>query len=245
MMVPDGIIMLADMKAISPYPAKDIPKIHMTGTDYHRKLFTMGDNIGVSCVSGKLYPEKMPLSDLIGEFCRANTFNGPQDAAYALYTYIRKGGDVRHSPGDLEALYELDGEDQYIIHVAGYHKHNEKGLVAPAMYRICTIRSELKEGESKIEYKGDIGIMQCGYMRHINNFIEQINADKVFLRQCPLQDAVNASKYLFDATRAFEWLIDHINTISEEFEMIALTQDGIKWLRKHELEIKNNPEVKL
>jgi hypothetical protein len=241
MAVPDGIIMMADMQVTLGAFKDDAPGV---STKYAKKLFTMGDNIAVSHASrttGRLGKYGQDSGGLINEFCRANTFRDPQKATYALYDYIKKGGSNAHHAENLRKDYELNGEDEYVIFVAGYVRHEGKGLICPSVYRIST----LEEDEVKIAYKGCEGFMQCGNMTHVWQYVEKINADKDFLHNCTLQDAVDASKIIFDMARGLERLIDHIDTISENFEMLALTPDGVRWLRKHELEIKQEPEVTL
>jgi hypothetical protein len=128
------------------------------------------------------------------------------------------------------------------------------------MYQVSTCKEELEKrvvetvdvtgakvythvGGKIILDKGNKGFLQSGDQRRVHTYAEHINQDKYFLDHCTLQDAVNASKALFDMARGLQWILDHDKAISEEFEMLALTPDGIKWLKKHELEVKENVPV--
>jgi len=245
MAVPDGIIMLGDLLC-ARVRNKDgaIPEIPLVGTKFYKKLFSMNDNIGISlCGCGDYAGQKgLDLSSQVKEFCRKKSFDNPREAAEALLDYILYG-DNKCDYHDRQHYYSAYGEPEFVVHVAGYWKHKENGLMQPSVYAICTVPSLLQEGWQRIGYAGSTGLWQCGNMRQIKHYVGMINNDKDFIGHCTLQDAVNAVLHIFDAARGFEWMIDHIETMSEDFEMLALTKDGIKWLRKHELEVKEKREV--
>lgn len=234
----EGIVMLTDMQLTHRTQMSENHLFTIANKSY-RKLFTIGDNIGVSFCGALGRITNIPYNVLIDEFCRRNIFRSPQEAANAIHEYI-----VCHCNN--KDLVKIDGECEYVVHIAGYIKH-EKGLVCPSMYRISTLRCETKSGYRIIEYKGDKGFMQCGNMLRITQYVNLINSNQDLLDHLTLQEAVDTSKTMFDVARGLERCIDRMDTISENFEMIALTPDGIKWLKKAELEVKddnyNAPEV--
>jgi hypothetical protein len=258
--------MLGDLLQTRGYNQNsDLPNIPLVGSKYYKKLFSMGDNIGISfCNRGNKYENLgIEMGQLINKFCREKSFNSPDEAAEALLNYIKHGGDFdRVRAKGLQDHYDLDGEPEYVIHVAGYskNKYEQKEIQIrdkpvqvvvehkSGMYRICTCKDLLQEGESVISSKiSDIGLgfWQCGNMRQIKEYVDKISNNKDFLEHCTLQDAVNATMYVYNAARGFEWMIDRIETISEDFEMLSITKDGLRWLKKHELELKENLEVKI
>jgi len=246
--VKDGIIMLGDMLCSNNFENKNLPGVHIAGTNFYKKLFTMNDNIGISfCGNGTYEDWGQELNQNVNEFCNKKSFDNPQDAAYALLDYILYGDNKteagKHHAEEMKKRYAAGGEPQFVAHVAGYFKHKEKGLIQPSVYTICTVRSLLQEGWKRIGYEGDTGLWQCGNMRQIKHYVDMIKKDKEFIDHLTLQEAVNAVKFIFDTARGFEWLVDHIVTISENFEMLAITNNGIKWLKKHELELEEKQEV--
>ena len=236
MAVNEGIIMLADMQVIRGQTEYKAPSI--ATTSYH-KLFSIGDNIGIAiCTNNSFTRRTQSYSQLIKEFCNDNVFQYPHDAAIELQNYLSK---VSCSYEQLQQY----GEDQYVIHVAGYNKPDTptNGFIhTDGVYSICTIKDMQ---EKKIEHKGQKGYWQCGNMIHVSQYVEKINNDKERIDRYTLQDAVDTSKAIFDVARALEHHVDHIDTISENFEMIAITKDGIQWVKKHELRIKENNNEKL
>jgi len=242
-----------------------MPDYQIVGTNYFKKLYSMNDNIGVSFSSAKSRDYENghgEIDELVEEFCRKKTFNSPEDAAHALLDYVL----YRDSPIHREEMrkhYALDGEPQFVIHVAGYEKfrtlvpvnpstgqldfqkeHQEEiDDPYPVVCTICTVPGLRQQGWKRISHERSTGLWQCGNMRQIKPYVDMINNDKDFLDHLTLQEAVNATMYLFNAARGFEWMIDHIKTISEDFEMLSITSDGIKWLKKHELEVKEKQEV--
>lgn len=246
MAVPDGIIMLGDMLCSYFTPHKELPGYQRVGSCYYKKLHSMSNNIGISMCGASDYAglKGLDLGRQIDEFCRKKSFNGPREAAEALLDYILYG-DNKCNYSDRQFYYNAHGEPEFVIHVAGYFKNNKNELIQPSVYTICTVRSLIQEGWQRIGYEGSAGLWQCGNMRQIKPYVDTINADKDFIGHCTLQEAVNAVMYIYNAARGFEWMIDRIESISEEFEMLAITKDGIKWLRQHELQVKEIEEVNL
>jgi hypothetical protein len=118
MAVTDGIIMMADMRSFRTGGRNDY-------TDYSKKLFTMGDNIGIAYTGKgtKYLRQGMEPGHLIDRFCREYTYDDPRTAAHDLYKYIHNVSDLTCTPDFVNKLYALDGEDEYLIQIAGYFKH--------------------------------------------------------------------------------------------------------------------------
>jgi len=256
MAVKDGIIMLGDMLCSNSSIKNKDTGLPLTGTNYYKKLFAMNDSIGISfCGNGTYEKRGQELNQNVNEFCRNNTFDNPHDAAGALLNYILYRDGHLHGE-EMRKKYKIDGEPEFVIHVAGYVKsqtlvplngqkeYQEKiDRPYPEVCTICTVPSLVNEGWKRISREGPTGLWQCGNMRQIKHYVDKIKNDKDFINHLTLQEAVNAVKFIFDAARGFEWLADHIKTMSEDFEMLAITPDGVKWLKKHELELKETREV--
>ena len=184
---------------------------------------------------------------LLDRFCRERAFKDPKEAAFSLHDFIYSGGDEQHVE-EMKKHYELNGEDKYLFHVAGYEVDKKRGLVNPNLYCVNTIYVANSRKQNVVFIREGERFIQCEYDIHISDFVDQINADeKEFLCNYTLQDAVDVSKTLFDIARGTQRIINRVDTISENFEMVALTKDGIQWLRKYELKVKDweeTPEVK-
>ena len=252
MAVNDGIVMMADMQAVRSQTKFDAPRI---GSTSYKKLYTIGENIGVCFASANLKYKEIKLERLVNQFCKDNFFDDPKVAARALHNYICTGGlpvNCETSQG-LKNSIELDGFPEYVIHVAGYYSKDKLAELkaqypnvsnSPCVYILNTTKDK-DISPHLIGCQPTPTFIQCGNMIHVHQYVKQISSDKEFMDQCNLQDAVDTSKAIFDVARILERTVDHITTISEEFEMLVITENGIQWLKKHELEVRENKEEKL
>jgi len=246
MKVNDGFIMLADMQLCRKRGRIDIewdaPKVISVSS---RKLWTIGNNIGISltAASQRYVRHGHIYTVLLNRFCNEHTFSTPREAAFALHDFIYSGGRDKAHVEYMEKCYDLDGEDKYLFHVAGYEIDEKRGLVNPNLYCVNTIHCSDSRKEPVVFAREGKGYIQCEYEIHIAEFINQINADKEeAFYNYSLQNAVDISKTLFDIARGAQRIINRVNTISENFEMIALTPDGIQWLKKYELKVREDDE---
>ena len=250
MAVPDGIVMLGDMlQSRGKSKSNEIPDIPLVGSKYYKKLYAMNNSVGISFATrGNKYESKgIEIGRLIKKFCEEKPYTSPAEAARALREYIKYGGGTAIKD-EFDKMYALDGEPEYVIHIAGLNESitpptptSFGSIQLPGVYTICTAPDLLQmHGSHIVDGSQRVGFWQCGNMRQIKEYVETINNDKDFITHCTLQDAIDATMYIYNAARGFEWMIDRIETISERFELLVITKDGIKWLKQHELEVKEN-----
>jgi hypothetical protein len=178
-----------------------------------KKLFTIGDNIGV-CMGQAMYTQKrFPLDLLVGNFCKTNTFDKPKDAAEQLFEYLRSKDENLNT----------------ILHVAGYNKTNGEF----PMPEIWHVDMENK----KVSFFNNLGFLYGGANDYFKPFSDRINTSTALL-DYSLQDAVDISKFAIDMSRSLERYLDFSELISPDIEMIAITIHGIQWVLKKELECK-------
>jgi len=209
MAINDGIIMLGDRL------------VGGRARILKRKLFSTG-NIGLSCLChfGN-EKEGMPLgeSGAIAEFCKTNSFNSPKEAAEKFYQYLK------------DDLCKKFGISIYVAHIAGYNG-------VPEMYRISNLEEDRKIttfGSSELKFFGNKGFMQygCGGW-YAEQYADMINSQKglSLLNNYTLQDALDFSKLIHTMCRGLMKHLERKEEISEEIDVLALTSEGIQWLRK-------------
>jgi len=181
-----------------------------------RKLFTMGDNIGV-CMGQAMYNESgVPMSAFVDYFCRTHTFDKPREAAQELLNY----------------LCEVGGNNiDTLLHLAGYNK-SEPEQLTPEMYHLSLETKSFSGGS-------DLAFNYGGFNEYFKPFSDRINdreAKTIF--KYSLQDAADIAKFAIDMSRFLSRYLDFEDGISDDIEMIAITHSGIQWLRKAELEVR-------
>ena len=181
-----------------------------------RKLFTMGDNIGVSMGQAMYNENGILMSVFVDYFCRTHSFDKPREAAEELLEYLCKVGG---------------NNVDTILHVAGYNK-SEPEQLTPEMYHLDLKTKDFFGGSDLVFNYG-------GFNEYFKPFADRINDGeaKTILRYS-LQDAVDITKFAIDMSRFLSRYLDFEDGISEDIEMIAITHNGIQWLRKAELEVK-------
>jgi hypothetical protein len=211
MAVNDGIIMLADRR-VGNIKSGERPL-------FKRKLFTTG-NIGVCFLSH--YCTKDPFLS-IEQFCEHKHFNGPMEAAEGIHKHIRT--DLTESVGTM-----------CVIQIAGYNKSDNK----PAVYTIDYRQGEEiigKFGNETCKYRGDRGFFHFGCADgYIEQYAEMINKSE-FIRICSLQEAADWSVLMHSFGKGMIRYMSLRDDISDEIDVIAITPEGIRWLRKPELEV--------
>jgi hypothetical protein len=111
------------------------------------------------------------------------------------------------------------------IHFAGYDK--SYGFFLPELYEINILQKIFK-------YHGNTGIAVAGANDYFMPFTEKI---KEQINLYNLQDAVDICCLAIDMSRRLEKHIDFRETISD-FDMVAITLDGLQWLKKAKLEVR-------
>lgn len=205
----EGVIMTADrqiMKGSLPH-SKPLTKTA-------RKLFTMGDNIGIVMGQAMYTESQIPVSVFIDHFCATNTFDGPEQAAIKL----------------LELLHRVGGNIDTYVFLAGYDKSKPDQLT-PEIYHFEVNKGTLHGGS-------DVSFCYAGANAYFKPFSERLNADKLSLLNYSLQDALNICMLATDMSRGLEKYLDFNQEISDDVEIIAITPRGIQWVRKAELEVK-------
>jgi len=180
-----------------------------------RKLFTMGDNIGVSMGKSMYNESGIPMAVFVDYFCRTHTFDKPQEAAGELLKYLSNVG------GNVDTL----------LHLAGYNRSQPEQLT-PEMYHL-DLEANVFSGGS------DLAFNYGGFNEYFKPFSDRINdreAKTIF--KYSLQDAVDIAKFAIDMSRFLSRYLDFEDAISSDIEMIAITHNGIQWLRKAGLEIR-------
>jgi hypothetical protein len=81
-----------------------------------------------------------------------------------------------------------------------------------------------------------MGFIYAGSNEYFQPFADRLNIRKTIL-EYSLQDAANICKPAIDMSRGLERYLDFNEAVSEDIEMIAVTIDGIKWIKKAELSI--------
>jgi len=178
-----------------------------------KKLFTMGDNIGIAMGQTMFTNNNyIPVSLYVEHFCRNNNFDNPKEAAEKLLEYLR----------------QVDSTINTTLFIAGYNKSDLDTLSGVAYY--------VKVKENKYGNMKMPGFNYAGANDYFSDYSNKINTCENILKYT-LQDAVNICKLATDICRGLERYIDFNEAISDDIEMIAITKDGIQWLKKAELAI--------
>jgi hypothetical protein len=217
-----GGLPLQSMNHINEFLSRNVQQIvsqldesnrnfYRVGTKSTKKLFTVGDNIAFS-TGQQLHTTKefYPVELLAEKFCRKNTFLNPKDIAQSLFEYMSAADETM----DL------------VIHLAGYDKGNEDFI--PEFY-------EIKIAEKKCEFMGHTGFMYAGGNDYFTPFTSKI-ANQVMIYT--VQDAVDICCLAIDMSRKLGRYVDLKETISEDYEVIAITMEGLQWVKKAKLEVK-------
>ena len=178
-----------------------------------RKLFTIGDNIGINMGQAMYTNNRVPVSVLLDWFCRSNTFDKPKEAAEKLLSY----------------LHGVDGNMDTTLMLAGYDKSDPENLLG------YVFRIDVKDNE--VEPLSNLAFQYAGANDYFKQYCEKINQNTQLCRYT-LQDAADICKLAIDTCRKFERYFDFKEAITESIEMIAITHSGIQWLRKAELEVR-------
>jgi len=176
-----------------------------------KKLFTMGNNIGIAMGQTMYTRNHVSLSIYVDDFCRKHTFDKPKEAAEKLLKYLRN----------------IDDSVDTILFLAGFD--NDPELLSGEAYYIKVKDNEY--GSMKMP-----GFNYAGANEYFFDYSNKINAREKILSYT-LQDAVNICKLATDICRGLERYLDFNEAISDDIEMIAITKDGIQWLKKAELTI--------
>jgi hypothetical protein len=175
-----------------------------------KKLFAIGDNMAFS--TGKVLHTKefYPVELLAEQFCRKNTFTKPEDVAKSLFDFM---------------CSKDDGMDLY-IHLAGYNKDND-GFI-PEFYDINIV-------EKKCKYLGCTGFQYAGANDYFTLYTERLASQVMFYT---VQDAINICRLAIDMSRRLGRYLDFEETISEDEDVIAITIDGLQWIKRAKLEVR-------
>jgi hypothetical protein len=219
MSVNDGIIMAADMQSMNGdrIVSKTI-----------KKLFSIGDNIGVNMGGMALSSSNLYLEHLSG----TKNYDSPIEAARDIMFFFIE--DMEKAVREKKDGMSSDTE----FYVAGYDKTKagkktllnpigKWSLIDPEIYHI-SVQNE------RITSMGCFGFLFRGANSYFNYYCEKIN-EKIF--GYTLQDAVNITKLAFDTSRSLGKYLDGEEYISEDIEMLAITPLGIEWVQKKELEM--------
>jgi hypothetical protein len=183
---------------------------YKVATKSTKKLFAVSNNIAFSTGQTLHTKEFYPVELLADQFCRKNTFDKPKDAAQSLFEFMSSKDDVM----DLH------------IHLAGYDK--EKDYFIPEFY-------EIKTAEGKCEYKGNTGFLYAGANDYFTPFTRKIGSQVMIYS---IQDAVDICCLAIEMNRKLGLYMDFQEIISEDYEIIVITLDGLQWVKKAKLEVK-------
>jgi len=175
-----------------------------------KKLFTIGDNIGVNMGQTLHTKEGIPVSVFMDYFCRTKSFDDPEIAAKELCNY----------------LHGIDGNMDTIIHLAGYDK-TEPDILTPEVYRISI-------KENTVFSMKNYGFHYAGYNDYFLQHCEKID-ENIF--KYSLQDAADICNFAITMCRTLSKYLDFNSGISDDIEMIAITHNGIQWIKKAELKL--------
>ena len=233
MVLCDGIVMAADrqitqsagMKKINPQTANNTAEqqvIELVNrkldsinfdkplTRSAKKLFTIGDNVGVAQGQNMFSSKGLPINMFVDAFCRRNNFVSPKEAAEKLLEYLRT----------------IDSTADTIFMVAGYDKSKPDVLTGDAWH--------INVRDNECCLMNNPGFSYAGANDYFLEFSNKIN-DLSKIMNYSLQDGINICKLAIDTSRGLERYIDFNEAISDEIEMIVVTIDGIKWIKKAEL----------
>jgi 20S proteasome alpha/beta subunit len=218
MAVKGGIIMAADRQAM--LHGKD-----RIASKTIKKLFTIGDNIGVNSAGRSFYNEKF----FIEKLSKTKSFNSPLEAAMEIkYFFSNYTEPVKHERHDGVCDYPL-----YFI--AGYDKSKMKSKFDPNGYQMPTPEIyHFNTKDNNIVKTCSYGFTYCGANYYFDKYVDKINEN---IYRYTLQDAVDITKFSFDISRNLQKYLDFEDRISEDIEMIAITPHGIEWIQKKELEV--------
>jgi len=176
-----------------------------------KKLFTMGNNIGIAKGQTMYTRNHVPLSIYVDDFCRKHTFDKPKEAAEKLLEYLRI----------------IDNSVDTTLFLAGFDNNPE--LLSGEAYYIKVKDNEY--GNMKMP-----GFNYAGANDYFSEYSKKLSAPENIMNYT-LQDAANICKLAIDTCRGLERYLDFNEAISDDIEMIAITKDGIQWLKKAELTI--------
>ena len=231
MLTQGGIVMAAD-RQITQFPTKekiesDMPNelfavqhvcdllyeknknFYKPLTKSARKLFTIGDNMAFSMGQELLTKDFYPVELLADQFCRKNTFDKPTDAAQSLFDF----------------MCSKDENMNLYIHFAGYDKSNTERFT-PEFY-------DIKISEKKCEFMGHTGFMYAGANDYFTPYTEKL-ANQIMVYT--VQDAIDICQLAIDMSRRLGRYLDFKETISPDEEIVAITPNGIQWVKKSKLE---------
>lgn len=173
-----------------------------------KKLFTVNDNIAFS-TGQKLYTRELcPVELLADQFCRKNTFEKPADTAKSLFDF----------------MCSKDAAMDLTIHLAGYDKNKE--LFTPEFYEINIL-------QKTCERWGSTGLVFAGANDYFSPFVDKIaNQIKLYT----VQDAVDICCFAIDMSRKLQKYVDFQEVISEDYDVLAITANGLQWVKKAKLE---------
>jgi hypothetical protein len=230
MIVDGGVIMMADGQATAwpnlsstlstlkelnahegdiIYLRDSVKQFTRVTTRTEKKLFTMGDNIGINFATAEAFQGDKPLIGLIEDFCMNNNYTNIREAAHSLLQYLcehRKAGVVT-------------------AYIAGYDVSENKYR----MYQVTTWHPNTGKEETTIY--GERGFSYRASNSHVRNL------GMVDFRDFSLQDAIDYTKFAFDTSRGMMRFYDKVDSISDDFEMIAIMRSGIQWIKKRELRV--------
>jgi hypothetical protein len=175
-----------------------------------KKLFAKVDNIGLAMGKTMHTSKKFPVNLLVSSFCKKNNFDTPKEAVEKLLEYLRS----------------KDPEMDTIILLAGYDKTSEE-FPLPEMYHISV-------KNNAASFYGNMGFLYAGNNDYFKPYSDRIRQEQNIL-DYSLQDAVDICQLATHMSRELDRLIDFRDTVSEDIEMIAITLDGIQWIKKAEL----------
>jgi hypothetical protein len=220
MAIGEGVIMLADRLVENEKKDNGAKRI------FKRKVFTIGNNIGLSCLchyntKGSVHP--IGEQGAIANFCKAHTFRTPQEAAQAFSDRL------------CNSWCDTFKISMYVAHISGFNAGK------PEMYLISNLNeAETGIGSHVLKFCGNKGLMGNGNGKwFFRQYIDMINSDAglKLLDDYSLQDAVNFSKLLHTMGRGLRLYLDLEEKVSEDFDVLSITPNGIQRLKRQELEV--------
>lgn len=216
MAVREGIVMTAD-RMFMAVGKREIPI-------FKKKLFTMGDNIGLSILC-HYASNDIDLYHELANYCRNYSFNNVREAFETLWEWF------------IPNLYKYCNGSTYIMHIAGYDKIKTiSGRMytepEPKMYCITNYKTD-QEGVLVPRERfmchgcGSDSVKQYGDM--VNRVIDY--------NDYSLQDAVDFSKLIHTMGREYMRFMCRMDAISEDIDMIAVTPDGIQQIKRYEMKL--------
>jgi len=224
MSVADGIIMAADRRSCHFVEKVDGIIYSTAQSNTVKKLFLIGDNIGIGTGG-----YTAPMLDIhLEHLSRDATFKNPMEAAQNILDYFN--------------INEKNKKNPVEIFVTGYDKSKqyEKSKYFPGTTNYLNPIPEtyyINTAENEISLWQNYGFVYRGCNSHFDTYKDKINSIiKKSNNYYTLQDAVDVSKFAFDISRKIDRYFYFVDNMSIDMDMIVITPYEAKWLIKRELE---------